>query len=64
MYKIMTKEKYNILKNVSLEQYRTIRKLAIPNILATDMKRHFEILKLCEIKISKFVENNEPLSKQ
>ena len=45
MYKIMIKEKYNILKNASLEQYRTIRKYAIPNILATDMKRHFEILK-------------------
>ena len=44
-FKILSKEKCNILEKVSDEQYKTIRKFAISNILATDMKRHFELLK-------------------
>lgn len=45
MYKILSKDKYNILNNVSQEQFNTIRKHVITNILATDMKKHFDIIK-------------------
>jgi hypothetical protein len=53
MFKIMMRDKCNILANISDEQYRTIRKFAISNILATDMKRHFELIKLMELKFAK-----------
>jgi hypothetical protein len=45
MFKILLKEKYNILSNLTNEEYNTIRKYSIVNILGTDMKKHFDIMK-------------------
>ncbi|CAD8182851.1 unnamed protein product [Paramecium octaurelia] len=53
MFKILQKEKYNILSSLSQDQFSIFRKYAIANILGTDMKKHFEIVKLLELKLSK-----------
>jgi 3'5'-cyclic nucleotide phosphodiesterase len=38
-----------------------VRRFSINNILATDMKRHFELIKQVEIKITKMNETGEPI---
>lgn len=59
MFKILQKERYNILANLSPEQFITFRRYAIANILATDMKKHMDIIKQLEVKLSKLPD--EPL---
>jgi hypothetical protein len=61
MFKILLKEKYNILENMTNEQYNTVRKFSIANILGTDMKKHFDILKQIEFKVKRRDENGEQL---
>jgi len=38
---VMQKQEYNILKNLSTEEYKTCRKMMIDLVLATDAARHF-----------------------
>ena len=43
-FKILTKETSNIFSNIKGEDYKQLRKLIISNILATDMKVHFDVI--------------------
>lgn len=43
-FKILSKETSNIFANIKGEDYKLLRKLIIANILATDMKVHFEVM--------------------
>jgi hypothetical protein len=45
LYRIITTPKTSILEQVQEEQYRRIRKNCINNILKTDMKEHFALIK-------------------
>ncbi|CAD8077105.1 unnamed protein product [Paramecium sonneborni] len=49
-FKIMQREKYNILSNLSQEQFQKVRRFMVSNILATDMKKHFDLVSQFEIK--------------
>ncbi|CAD8143242.1 unnamed protein product [Paramecium octaurelia] len=49
-FKIMQREKYNILSNLSQEQFQKVRRFMVSNILATDMKKHFDLVSSFEIK--------------
>ncbi|EGR33315.1 hypothetical protein IMG5_056380, partial [Ichthyophthirius multifiliis] len=42
----------NFLKNISVNEQKTIRKYCISNILSTDMKKHKEITQQFEIKLT------------
>ncbi len=44
-------EKYNILENISDGLYLNFRKFVVSNILSTDMKKHFELLKKFETRL-------------
>jgi cAMP-specific phosphodiesterase 4 len=41
---ILNNPKYNILSRIGLEDRKTIRKLMIDSILATDMSKHFPMI--------------------
>lgn len=44
LFNMIKHDKTNILKNISTEDYKYIRKMTIASILSTDMKKHFEII--------------------
>lgn len=48
-FKILRQDETNIFKNASTEQFLTIRKYVINDILATDIKEHFNKLKIFEL---------------
>jgi len=43
-FKILSKETSNIFATIQGEDYKQLRKLIIANILATDMKVHFDVM--------------------
>jgi len=43
-FKILSKETCNIFSKIKEVDYKELRKLMIGNILATDMKVHFEVM--------------------
>jgi hypothetical protein len=49
-FMLIRQSKYNILDNLSYEQYMNFRKIVIEGILSTDVKRHFEIIEQFEKK--------------
>lgn len=51
VFKLLQKDKYNILTNLSQEQYQVVRKFVVSNILSTDMKKHFELIKQADLRI-------------
>ncbi|KRX09066.1 hypothetical protein PPERSA_01953 [Pseudocohnilembus persalinus] len=59
LFQILKNPKSNILKNVTPEDFKIIRRQCINNILHTDMKKHFELLKHMEQKIAMAKENND-----
>ena len=63
LFKILSKDQYNILANFSIEEFSKIRKFTINNILYTDMKKHFELIKSLEYKLTQLNEKNEPMIK-
>lgn len=50
-YLILSNSKYNILENVSEQDYKLIRKRMISNILHTDIKKHFDLIKDFEFQL-------------
>ena len=50
-FKLIKAQSVNILQNVKPEEYRKIRKFMVSNILGTDMKSHFNIIKDFELKV-------------
>jgi hypothetical protein len=51
LFKILRKEENNILEKLSVQNYKTIRKRMISQILATDMANHGETISLIRSKI-------------
>ena len=51
LFKILRKEENNILEKLSVQNYKTIRKRMISQILATDMANHGETISLIKTKI-------------
>ena len=51
LFKILRKEENNILEKLSVQNYKTIRKRMISQILATDMANHAETISLIKSKI-------------
>jgi hypothetical protein len=47
-FRILKKKEYNIMKNLDKNTWITFRKYVISNILATDMKEHFNSIKKFE----------------
>jgi len=54
-FQIIQKEKNNILKNLTRENHNSFRKLLINNVLATDLSKHFMIIK----KFASSIETDE-----
>ena len=52
LFKILKKEENNILEKFSVQNYKTIRKRIISQILATDMAYHGETISLIRAKIN------------
>ncbi|KRX08648.1 hypothetical protein PPERSA_03519 [Pseudocohnilembus persalinus] len=42
---LLQDDRYNIFKNMPLDQFKELRKLAISNILYTDISKHFPLMK-------------------
>jgi len=56
LFKILRKEENNILEKLSVQNYKTIRKRMISQILATDMVHHGENISLIRSKIKAWQE--------
>ena len=56
-FKLLCQQNCNILANTTEASFKYIRKMMIYNILSTDMKKHFEILKEFEIQSKEMKEN-------
>ena len=44
-FKLLRDEEYNIFENLNFADYKSLRQKTISNILATDMKFHFQCMK-------------------
>ena len=49
----MSKSEFNIFENIKSDDRKLLRKMIISNILATDMKEHFDMIKAYEIFLEK-----------
>eukprot|EP01015_Nassula_variabilis_P009190 TRINITY_DN17270_c0_g1_i1.p1 TRINITY_DN17270_c0_g1~~TRINITY_DN17270_c0_g1_i1.p1 ORF type:complete len:236 (+),score=36.58 TRINITY_DN17270_c0_g1_i1:70-777(+) len=58
---ILRDQRYNILENLDDEQFIQIRKLIIQNILATDMRQHFDLVKQFEHLVKIYSQNKSHL---
>lgn len=61
-FKILCQQNCNILANTPENCFKYIRKMVIYNILSTDMKKHFEILKEFQIQSKEMKENTKESS--
>ena len=59
LFRILRKEENNILSKLSVQNYKTIRKRMISQILATDMANHGEVISLIRSKIKFWKENGQ-----
>ena len=59
LFKILRKEENNILEKLSTQNYKTIRKRMISQILATDMANHGETISLIKTKIKAWQDENQ-----
>jgi len=51
-FNLLHRNEYNFLHNMERDTYRTLRTLMIDLVLATDMKRHFDILSQFQVSLS------------
>ncbi|KAL0486744.1 cAMP phosphodiesterase regA [Acrasis kona] len=51
-FRLLSKDKYNILQGLNEDQYREFRKVVVQVVLATDMANHFAISSKFESKIA------------
>jgi hypothetical protein len=58
-FKLLSKEKTNLLINVKSDDMKLIRRLMISNILATDIKEHFNLLSRFESRFKEIKENTD-----
>lgn len=54
LYTLIRKDETNILKNISNEDFKYIRRMTISSILSTDMKKHFEIIPKFSAKVNQY----------
>ena len=59
LFKILRREENNILERLSVQNYKSIRKRMISQILATDMANHGETISLIRSKIKAWQEEGE-----
>ena len=59
LFKILRKEENNIIEKLSVQNYKTIRKRMISQILATDMANHGEVVSLIRAKIKAWKEEDD-----
>ena len=59
LFKIIRKEENNIIEKLSVQNYKTIRKRMISQILATDMANHGETISLIRTKIKAWKDEGE-----
>ena len=59
LFKILRKEENNILEKLSIQNYKTIRKRMISQILATDMANHGETISTIKSKIKSCQEEGQ-----
>ena len=59
LFKILKKEENNIFEKFSIQDFKTIRKRMISQILATDMANHGEVVSLIRAKIKSSEEEGE-----
>ena len=59
LFKILKKDENNILEKFSKQNFKSIRKRMINQILATDMANHGEVVSLIRAKINSSVEEGE-----
>jgi hypothetical protein len=57
LFKIIRKEENNIFDKLTVENYKSIRKRMISQILATDMANHGEVMSLIRAKVKSFQEH-------
>ena len=57
LFKILRKEENNIFDKLTTENYKSIRKRMISQILATDMANHGEVMSLIRAKVKVFQEH-------
>mmetsp|Transcript_30321 Transcript_30321/g.85696 ORF Transcript_30321/g.85696 Transcript_30321/m.85696 type:complete len:505 (+) Transcript_30321:404-1918(+) len=51
-FQLMRRPEYNFISHLDTDQYRSLRSLVIDLVLATDMKRHFDILSQFQVGLS------------
>ena len=61
LFKLFKRDEFNILGHFDSEYFKYIRKFIISNILYTDMKKHFQLLKDFEMKLTQLKEDKTPL---
>ncbi len=59
LFKTIRKEETNIFERLSVQDYKTIRKRMIGNILATDMANHGKIMTVIKSKLAISMENKQ-----
>ena len=62
--RMLCEPELNFLSNISNSLFKTVRSNIISNILATDMKRHFDLLKSFQLKYPKWMENPNEIRKK
>lgn len=59
---MLSEPELNFLSNISNADFKYCRNFLISNILATDMKKHFDLLKQFQLKFPKWMENPNQIS--
>ena len=62
-FQIIQKEKNNILKNLTKDEVSAFRKILINNVLATDLSKHYLIIKKFETNIDTGINLNDEAQK-
>ena len=60
---MLSEPELNFLSNISNAMFKLLRTYLISNILATDMKKHFDLLKQFQLKFPKWIENPNEICK-
>ena len=57
----MQTQEFHILNHLTDEDFKYLRRFVISNILNTDMKKHFQLLRDFEMNLKRHKEDNVPL---
>jgi cAMP-specific phosphodiesterase 4 len=62
-FKILKEDAVNITANLSIDDSKYFRRMVISNILATDMKDHFDLIKMFESRYKETMDKGEEFRK-